>query len=204
MLVDKPLTAKEILEDKDERERIKLLLSTINTLAESNQHGSISVSINGDWGSGKTTYLKVIESYFRDFCGFPVVFYEAWKYQDDKNPLSSLILEIREIPNIKAKIKGRLSNILKPILASGITISDIFLSSIAGKGIESIEKAFSLIEKEQLGIVSKYRNNLKLLSDTIKEIKDIYRADKEGLPYKNVWSEYAEELPALKEKNSLS
>lgn len=189
MLVDKPLTPEEILKDENERERVRFLLSTINALVKENQHGSVTISVNGDWGSGKTTYLKVIESYYRDFCQFPVVFYEIWRYRDDKNPLIPLIMEIRDIPDINPAMKRRLSKILKPILASGIVLSDIFLNAVTGgKGIKNVEEALQLIEKKQLPFISKYRENLKLLSDTIKEIKDNYTASKERLKYKDKWN----------------
>lgn len=189
MLVDKPLTPEEILKDENERERVRFLLSTINALVKENQHGSVTISVNGDWGSGKTTYLKVIESYYRDFCQFPVVFYEIWRYRDDKNPLIPLIMEIRDLPDINSAMKRILSKILKPILASGIVLSDIFLNAVTeGKRIKNVKKTLQLIEKEQLPFISKYRENLKLLSDTIKKIKDNYTASKERLIYKDKWN----------------
>lgn len=171
MLIDKPLGVNEILEDENERTKIGLILNNINGLLKDNINGSVSIAISGDWGSGKTTYLKVIESYYRYSLKRPVLFFEAWKYQDEDNPLVPLILELQRLPNIKKTLKTKLQEILKPLLVSGISICEL----ISGIKLETIEKAFELVEKEQLTLISKYRQSMELLKKTIEEIRNSYR-----------------------------
>jgi len=48
MLVDKPLTVKEILRNEDEKEKVKYIIETITSLTEANQRGSVTIAINGD------------------------------------------------------------------------------------------------------------------------------------------------------------
>ena len=63
MLLDKPLDPADLLKDENERERVRFIIEALDNLISSNQKGSVTVAINGDWGSGKTTYLRAIEGF---------------------------------------------------------------------------------------------------------------------------------------------
>jgi len=54
MLLDKPLDPADLLKDENERERVRFIIEALDNLISSNQKGSVTVAINGDWGSGKT------------------------------------------------------------------------------------------------------------------------------------------------------
>jgi len=68
MLVNKNIDI-SILTNNEQKETEKLLylIKLIKNFSEKNKYGSTSISINGDWGTGKTTYLKAIESYYKDY-----------------------------------------------------------------------------------------------------------------------------------------
>ncbi|RLD95134.1 MAG: hypothetical protein DRI93_02970, partial [Aquificota bacterium] len=59
--------------------------------------GEALVAIKGDWGTGKTSYLHAIKDYFRGYRGYPVVFFEAWKYQDESHPLVPLFTQMGRV-----------------------------------------------------------------------------------------------------------
>ena len=80
MLVDKDINISEIMVDEEELRQVLNLLRSIKELSDSCRNGSITVSVNGDWGTGKTSYLRTLESFYRDYCGYPTVFFEAWKH----------------------------------------------------------------------------------------------------------------------------
>ncbi|MGR3178143.1 MAG: KAP family P-loop NTPase fold protein [Candidatus Anammoxibacter sp.] len=199
MLNDEPITVKDVLETENERERIIFIIKTIESLLKENREGNVTISFNGDWGSGKSTYLKTLESYFREYRNCPVMFYEAWRYQEDENPLIPLILAIKEIPGVDSSIRDKFNKILKPILASGIVLSDAFLKSFTGgQGIDSITKAFDLLEKDQLKIISKYKRNIDLLSKTINNISNNYSPPKKR--FKEEWDKYKDSFKDSGEK----
>jgi len=196
MLVDKPLTVEEILSSGDEKEKVKYIIETITSLTEANQRGSVTIAINGDWGSGKTTYLKVLESFYKDYCQFPVVFFEAWKYQEDDHPLVSLVLEIRDQLEPIPKIKRSFTSLAKALLASSIVFSDVLLNLVIKKGVEDVKKALDLIEKEQLKIISNYRRNMDLLKKIINELRENYKSHTST----QIWKKYVSDWKINREK----
>lgn len=59
----------------------------------------VNVAVVGDWGTGKTTFLRILQRKFESKGHF-VVFYDAWRYQNDPDVLLSM-LEV-----IKYQLKG--------------------------------------------------------------------------------------------------
>ena len=197
MIVDKPLDVKDFLEHSEEKERVALLLSRINRLLKSNQGGSITVSISGDWGSGKSSYLKAMQSYYRDFRGAPTLFFEAWKYKDEKNILLPLIKEIKEIKEISPQTKEKLQKLVKPILASSLLTSEFFLKKTLDIDIEDIKKTLELIEESSMYLNSKYQDNLTNFKKTIEEMIKNYKSPTNDNHYlwENIDIEYSLENP---------
>ena len=83
MLVDRCINVENLLHDSEELNRTLYFLKTIKELADNNLGGSLTLAVNGDWGTGKTSYLKIAESFYKDYLEYPVLFFEAWKYQND-------------------------------------------------------------------------------------------------------------------------
>jgi len=202
MILDKPLSIMGILASEAERNRFFLFFDLINQLVEDGRRmdaaegkGSVSVAVNGDWGSGKTTYLKTIESFYRDFCGFPVVFFEAWKYQEDENPLVPLVMEIKESAGITPQLKAKFTRILKPMAAAGLTFSDMLLHTLTGKNLDDIEKNLKRVEDEFYKRSSKYRDNLKELETAVRGLAQKFKPEKVNSEFQKEWEKYS---PGLK------
>lgn len=77
----------------------------------------------GGWGTGKTSVLKGIEYYFKKE-KYPVLFFEAWKFHRDDNPLTSLLMEMANLTPLKREFKRRFREIAE---LSVIGTMDIFL-----------------------------------------------------------------------------
>ncbi len=93
------------------RAEICLVLRHLNALLPT--PGGVVTAIKGDWGTGKTSVLHAIGSYYCDLHRFPVVFFEAWKYQDETSPLVPLLQQI-----IRGLERGRTSDWRKAALES--------------------------------------------------------------------------------------
>ena len=118
MFVDAPLKPNVMMDSQyidDTKDEIINLINCINGLHLNNKEkenldnrgkGSLTVSINGSWGSGKTTILRTLEDYYK-YIEAPVVFFEAWKYQKDENIMHSLLLDIHDIEGLDIKIKNK-------------------------------------------------------------------------------------------------
>ena len=72
--------------DKLNREKYaKVLTSTVKAY----QDGAV-LALNGAWGTGKTTFVKMWEQHLKDN-GFPVVYYNAWEDDICEEPLVSMV-----------------------------------------------------------------------------------------------------------------
>jgi len=71
------------------------------------------LSINGQWGTGKTTFIRMWQQYIESE-GFISLYFNAWENDSSKEPLISLIGEIQEQIEKKYKEKS-LSTILNTL-----------------------------------------------------------------------------------------
>ena len=57
-------------------------------------NGGAVIALNGAWGTGKTTFLKMWKQHLENK-GFPVVFYNAWEDDICEEPLLSMLRELK-------------------------------------------------------------------------------------------------------------
>lgn len=207
MITDKPLSLKEILANENERDKFFLFVDLIDCLVKDSRDmktgkgkGSISIAVNGDWGCGKTTYLKTLESFYKDFCGFPVVFFEAWKYHEDENLLVPLIMEIKESAGLSPQLQAKLTRVLKPFTAAGLTLSEMLLNSLTGNKLDDIEKNLKRVEDEFYKHTSKYRHNFKELEEAIKGLTRKFKPSKINTDFQTEWQQYSPGLKVFEPK----
>lgn len=54
------------------------------------------VSLNGKWGTGKTTFLSMWEKYM-EALEYKVIHFNSWENEDAEDPLIALIAEFKKI-----------------------------------------------------------------------------------------------------------
>ena len=86
------------------------------------QEGSV-IGVFGDWGTGKTSVLRGIEYYFKKE-KYPALFFEAWRFHRDDNPLTSLLMEMANLTPLKSRFKKGFREIAELSIMGGM---DIFL-----------------------------------------------------------------------------
>jgi len=99
----------------------------------------VNVGVVGDWGTGKTTFLRMIERQAKKE-GYPVVFYEAWRYQHDPDILLSLLQVLAE----NLKYIDEVKNLPREVF--GIKLDDM------------LENEDSVIEKLKNTLSNKFQN----------------------------------------------
>jgi energy-coupling factor transporter ATP-binding protein EcfA2 len=180
----------------DGLKEIENIAEEIIDLSTDKKDGGITYAITGDWGSGKTSYLKTLENILSNEES-PIkgkkcktFFYEAWKYQNDSvEPIVSLLnLIVRALkdyttdnPDLSSKIKKSIIKITKAVT---LGTADIFARAISNNNV-NIGYAEELLTKiedlenekyiEELGIVDK---NDKLLEELIKDTKELCKVNK--------------------------
>lgn len=150
---------KESLKDNvtGRNENVYQLLQLLN-----HQEGSWSIAINGDWGSGKTFFVKQCkyvldclnssddsqkgninsEKFFNkenlddiDKKPFRTVYYDAWEHDNETDPIQSLLACIAT-SNWAIKLK----EVLIPVLTAGLRLVEMFTPIKTDKLVEAINK----------------------------------------------------------------
>jgi predicted KAP-like P-loop ATPase len=76
-----------------------------------------SIGIYGEWGTGKTTLMKIVEDKLRKKGNIPVIWFNVWKYEKDKNLmivslLKAIVFGMYEKPHFKKLKRTILSTIV--------------------------------------------------------------------------------------------
>lgn len=186
------------------RDEISRVLRHLNALLPTS--GGLVTAVKGDWGTGKTSVLKAIESYYRDLHRFPVVFFEAWKYQEEEQPLVPLLQSI-----IRALEKGRsskwrddaLKSLRKTVLASMLLAAGQWLLP-PGVSITDVKEALKTVEGEErdlLALSTQYDDYMAAMTEVIRKLPSKWKAPIDG-DRRTLWEEYIKGLSA-EEQNEL-
>ena len=104
--------------DKLERKPFANVLTTIINLYS--DKGCV-LSINGEWGSGKTTFIKMWQQQLKNN-GYRTIYFNAWKNDFNDDPLISILGELnKEFSNCKTFEKV-VTNGSKILLKMGETL----------------------------------------------------------------------------------
>lgn len=175
---------------KNDKLRRQAYIKDLSALIE-NLHEPLTLSINGSWGCGKTTFVKMWQAYLQKEKGIKSIYFSAWEDDFSKEPLIAILGEIRryinEISNETKKqtfeakfseIKDCSAKILKralPAFLSGMTAGalnfDEGFERAIGTLIESSTK--ELIEQHSANkeLMVKFKESLKQLIEIIDDSK---------------------------------
>ncbi len=96
------------------------------------------VSLNGKWGTGKTTFLSMWEKYMEKL-EYKVIHFNSWENEDAEDPLIALIAEFRKISGKDyAKWESVASNFGKVVLAMLPTVAGKFAKHFIGVNLQDI------------------------------------------------------------------
>ncbi len=119
----------------------------------------LTIGVFGDWGSGKSSIMRMLEEKFKDDEKVLTIYFNSWlfeSYEDAKiSLLENIILELSKHEGLDDKVKGKILNLLSRIdymkLASdgmkkyGKNIVDIFTT---GGVITALEAGYSMLDKD--------------------------------------------------------
>lgn len=132
------------------------------------------LAINNDWGTGKSTFVKMWEQKLKNE-GFQTIYFNAWENDFDSNPLVAIISELQTLANTNNEevfksvikkgavlIKNTTPAILKALIKKYIdtdAISDI-LENTAKAGTEILEEEIKEYAEKKKTIIH-FRDDLK-------------------------------------------
>ena len=113
-------------------ENLKKIIDFFNTSNE----GTV-ISLNGKWGTGKTTFLQMFETHLKND-GYKVLNFNSWENDDAPDPLIPIMAEFK---NLKETAKsdnskrnsetwGKVLNSTKIILPSIVGVASEFISGV--------------------------------------------------------------------------
>ena len=122
----------------------------LETIFSKTKKGAV-VSINGDWGSGKTTFIKMFSKYLEQK-EYKTILFNAWENDFTTDPLIPIMGEldqhIKSDPSLHEKFRAVTKNVIKAIIPSAVNnISKKYLgedvADIFEKGAEAISNAYN-------------------------------------------------------------
>lgn len=87
--------------------------------------GGCVMSLDGAWGTGKTTFVKMWQQQLVNH-GFNTVYFNAWEHDYMTDPLVALMGELYDL-----SIKSKAENTFKKVVAEGVKIFSAILPSFA-------------------------------------------------------------------------
>ncbi len=122
-------------DDKLNREELAPILTTI---ADVYSDSGAVLAIDGEWGSGKTTFVKMWRQYLINE-GYKTLYFNAWATDFVEDPLIALMGELKEVIGSNSKFESLVKNIGKIGLTVGGEIIKTGVKRIAGIDTETIK-----------------------------------------------------------------
>lgn len=134
------------------------------------------LAINNEWGTGKTTFVKMWQQYLKNN-QFRTLYFNAWENDFDNNPLVALMAELNTLTKNETKL------IFKSLVRKGAVLTKNVLPAIA----KAIASKYIDAQMIQDAIENTTKAATEILDDEIKE----YATKKKGLEdFKNELSEF--------------
>jgi predicted KAP-like P-loop ATPase len=174
-----------ILTDEEERDSPGFFFESLRNVLVNVIQGSsprFSIGIFGDWGTGKTTLMRLIEEKIADQNGIEPVWFNAWRYEREEQfaiiPLLKTIAfalpNEKQFESLKQKLKIGASNFLKktPDIITHIvtSIASKYLGEGAGDITEEVIESFRQGFNSKLELLAEVDRNT-LYFDGIEDIK---------------------------------
>ncbi len=153
-------------------------IDKIYDLVISNIEAPYAISIDGDWGAGKTTVMKLLESKLIE-TGYPTFWFNPWEYKGSSNITLSFLQNLAN--SFPEEIKNRGQKIgwfFKLLSVSSIDFVSRVISN-GGLSLEIVNKNAELIEKE----LPNWRTFQNIVDEIRNEFVDLVR--KIVSPHKN-------------------
>lgn len=139
------------------------------SLIEANIKAPYSIGIYGDWGSGKTSIMKLIEEEIRRSGEYRIIWFDAWEYENETNLIYPLIRLIqKEVPKDKFEhVRESIGKLTSVILKASC---DMFLGRLTA-GAVNIKR----IEEYEDDYIKKHARMFDTWIDRVAEIKEEFK-----------------------------
>jgi hypothetical protein len=128
-----------------------------------------AISIDGLWGTGKTTVMKILERRLKD-SGYPVSWFNPWEYrQTDSVVLAFLQCLASGHKTLLKEMKKSGGKMLRVLLESGLDVG-LKLITKNNLSLEEIKDGFDSTEKKQYALFEQYENTIETIKREFVEL----------------------------------
>lgn len=150
--------------DKLDRKKTAAILTDIVSFY--GQSGCV-LALNGDWGSGKTTFVRMWKQALTNN-NYKTLYFNAWNSDYTDDPLLALVSELKELsPNSEKinSIAGKAGRIMGRVL---LTISKGLIKKTVGVECDALETALDATEEIGKEYLAKFEEQ----KETVEEFKN--------------------------------
>ncbi|MDV3508787.1 hypothetical protein CMU89_15175 [Elizabethkingia anophelis] len=126
------------------------------------------LAINNEWGTGKTTFVKMWQQHLKNN-DFKTVYFNAWENDFDNNPLVAIMSELKPLINSKNK------EVFKSVISKGAVlaknVAPAVIKAIAKKYID-VDEVLDAIENTTKGVTEIFEEEIKEYTNKKKSIVD--------------------------------
>ena len=154
--------------DSDIFSQKALTVSITKFLENPSTSGPLTIALDGEWGSGKTSLIKNLENYFNKNPEKNIIpiYFEAWRYETTDPALGI-------IHNILNKLETEYSNISKSLIKEiGIFAVDCISQKFFNKSIDDLRELYDKITSQPA--VETFDSKLKELFNEIPKNKKLF------------------------------
>lgn len=138
-----------------------ILADVVSTYGET---GTV-LALDGDWGTGKTTFVKMWKRYL-ELNGFPALYFNAWECDFVEDPLIALLGELKELRADDASFKKVASVTTKVITTGAIELGKGLVKKLTGADCDKIvDKTSDVLEEEFSKALDQYKESKASLLD---------------------------------------
>jgi nucleoside-triphosphatase THEP1 len=149
------------------------------------------LSINASWGSGKTTFVKLLQTYLKKECKVNSIYFSAWEDDFSKEPLISILGEMNSYIEKNFNVNTAVPKGFKKALnLSGKILKKVVPSAIKGAtaGLidapQIVEDTISAISEESVKtLIENYSNDKNVLIEFKKAIEKVLKEMDEEKPF---------------------
>jgi len=133
-----------------------------------------TVGVYGDWGSGKTSYMRMLKNLFGEE-NYILIWFNAWKYENEESLILPLLSKMSSEANKNQKSRKMLAKVKKIATAVSFIGVDTGLKAITNNNVTvgSIEEALNKAENYFSTSYNKWVNKCDELEEEFKNLINI-------------------------------
>lgn len=155
--------------------------SVLNSIIEVYSDTGIVLSINGEWGAGKTTFVRMWRQLLIDN-GYRTLYFNAWKTDFYDDALTSILGELKSEFQCNERFNDIIEKGSKISLSIGEAVIKGLLKKFSGVEIDALAAGVSALKDQFAESVEAYSKRKTSLDDFKQSLSELVASESNGKP----------------------